>query len=87
MPVPESQSEWISSVFTGIAEIIRHANSTTKLIGIILISSICFLIVVAIHETEGVTRLFAVAAVVVITLSCLITMAGLFHSENALECF
>ena len=77
MTVPEGKDNWLISIYKGIGGVIKQADTTTKLIGLILLASLSFLTVVAINETVGATRILVIVSIVIITLSSLIIAGSL----------
>ena len=67
----------INRLFSGIANVVKQADSTTKLFAIALLAGIAFLTVLAANETHGAFRLVVVGAALVIVLVTLVLASSL----------
>lgn len=62
------QQNWIAQVISSIGEVVKQADSNTKLLAVILIAGIFFLTFIAASGAEGTLRYIVVIAAVIIVL-------------------
>lgn len=68
MPAKNQEKNWISQIFSGIAEVVKQADSTTKLLATIILAAITFLTILALNGVEGYFQFLVVGAAIVIVL-------------------